>query len=82
MPRVAYLEITFSALGVASAQAIKQLSQTLEIGTAPGVRSVKALRCSADAVLSREHADQFRGSRRRSVLRAVELAQIQNRLFT
>ena len=38
-------------------------------GCGCGVRTVEALRCSADAVLSHKHADQPRGERRRGVLR-------------
>jgi putative SOS response-associated peptidase YedK len=34
------------------------------------------------SVLSGEHADQPRGKRRRRMLEALEVAQIQNRLFS
>src|ERR1017187_6725148 len=39
-------------------------------GCSGGLRNAEALRRSADAVLSRKHADQPRGERRRAMLRA------------
>src|ERR1039458_9134822 len=39
-------------------------------GRACGVRTLEALRCPLDAVLSREHTDQSRGERRRGMLLA------------
>jgi hypothetical protein len=42
---------------------------------------LRACKASADAVLSHQCSGQSRGERRRGMLRPVELAQIQNRLF-
>ena len=45
------------------------MARTVDEGCGCGVRTLETLRCPADAVLSREHADQSRGKRRRGMFR-------------